>query len=96
MSSLWDRLELKPEQEASEEFEENGKQLWSSLDDSRGRQELNKIRVHNHLLNNKVSLIYYNLQIKNEIKFLSHGNILFPLHPHGSPSSDRDLSLKGS
>ena len=96
MSSLWGRLELKPEQEASEEFEENGKQLWSFLDNSWGKQELNKIRFHNHLLNNKVSLIYYNLQVKNEIKFLSHGNILFPLHPHGSPSSDRDLSLKGS
>ena len=37
MSSFWDRLELKPEKETSEEFEENRKQLWSSLDDSRGR-----------------------------------------------------------
>lgn len=96
MSSLWDRLELKPEKETSEEFEENRKQLWSSLDNSRGRQELNKIRYYNHLLNNKVSLIYYNLQVKNKFKFLSHGNILFLLHPHGSPSSDGDLSLKGS
>lgn len=45
MSSLWDRLELKPEQEASKEFEENGKLLWSSLDDSRrqARVEQNQI-----------------------------------------------------
>lgn len=80
MSSLWGRLELKPEQEASEEFEENGKQLWSFLDNSWGKQELNKIRFHNHLLNNKVSLTYYNLQVKNEIKFLME--IFYSLYIH--------------
>lgn len=33
MLSLVDRLELKTEQEAFKEYEENGKLSWNSLDD---------------------------------------------------------------
>lgn len=95
MSSLRGELELKTEQEAFEGFEENGKWFWSSLDDSQVRQEFNKIRCHNHLLN-KFSFVDYNPQVRNDIKLLSHGNIAVPLYPHGSPSSDRDLCPKGS
>lgn len=60
------------------------------------RQDFTKVRCRNNFLNNKFSLVYSNPQVRNEIKPLYNGNILFPLHQHESPSSDRNLSLKGS
>lgn len=90
MLSLVDRLELKTEQEAFKEYEENGKLSWNSLDDWQIRQQFNQIKCSSLL--NMFSLVYCKPQVRNEIKLLYNGNILFPTSMNLLPLTKTGLS----
>ena len=83
-------------EEAFKEFEADRKPSCSTLDGWQVRQELKQIRCHGNPSNDKFTLVYCNLQVRNEIKLLCNGDILFALHYHESPSSGTALLLKGS